>query len=60
MLVVHGSDDDVVAIQQGRSSARLLERHGVTTRFVETEGGHHLGTVAVDALDDWLDRLGST
>jgi len=59
VLVVHGSDDEVVAIQQGRSSARLLERHGVTTRFVEAEGGHHLGTVAVDALVDWLDDLGS-
>jgi phospholipase/carboxylesterase len=57
VLVVHGTDDEVVAIQQGRSTARLLERQGVSTRFVETEGGHHLGAVAVAALGDWLDSL---
>ncbi|MGZ4706416.1 MAG: alpha/beta hydrolase [Acidimicrobiales bacterium] len=58
VLVVHGTDDEVVAVQQGRSTARLLERHGVATRFVETEGGHHLGAAAVGALGDWLDELG--
>ncbi len=32
-LVVHGSDDDVVAVQQGRSVARLLERKGVPVDY---------------------------
>ena len=57
VLVVHGVDDEVVAIQQGRSAARLLERNGVATRFVETEGDHHLGTVAVTVLADWLNTI---
>ena len=57
VLVVHGSDDEVVAIQQGRSSARLLERNGVETRFVETGGGHALDAAAVAALGDWLALL---
>jgi phospholipase/carboxylesterase len=54
-LVVHGDDDPVVPVQQGRSAARYLERHGVTVRYVEHEGGHHLGPVAVADLADWLE-----
>lgn len=57
VLVVHGADDDVVAVQQGRSVARLLERKGVPVRYVELEGDHHLGTPAVDALAAWLPEL---
>ena len=53
-LVVHGADDEVVAVQQGRSAARYLDRHGVTTRFVELPGDHHLGAEAIDELGAWL------
>jgi len=56
-LVVHGADDDVVAVQQGRSVARLLERRGVAVDYVEVDGDHHLGAVAVDALGAWLSAL---
>ncbi len=56
-LVVHGADDEVVAVQQGRSVARLLERRGVPVAYVEVDGDHHLGTIAVDALDAWLSAL---
>jgi len=54
-LVVHGEDDPVVPVQQGRSAARYLERHGVAVRYVEHPGGHHLGATAVGDLADWLD-----
>jgi predicted esterase len=54
VLVVHAGNDEVVAVQQGRSSARLLERHGAPVRLVETDEGHRLGPVAVAALRDWL------
>lgn len=56
-LVVHGADDEVVVVQQGRSVARLLERKGVPVDYVEVEGDHHLGIVAVDALGTWLAEL---
>lgn len=55
VLVVHGADDDVVAVQQGRSAARYLERQGVSVRYVELPGGHHLGTEAVDQVARWLE-----
>jgi predicted esterase len=56
VLIVHGVDDGVVAVQQGRSAARFLERHGVSVRYVEEPGGHHLGVTAVDELVHWIDR----
>jgi predicted esterase len=55
VLVVHGADDEVVIVQQGRSSARYLERHGVTVEYVELDGDHHLGRPAIDAIGRWLE-----
>ena len=57
-LIVHGDDDDVVIVQQGRSGARLLERHGVPVTYVEvTGGGHHLGQAADAPVVAWLSQL---
>ena len=56
-LVVHGDDDEVVIVAQGRSAARTLERHGVAVTYVELAGGHHLGTVGDDEVAQWLHRL---
>ena len=44
VLLVHGRDDDVVAIEQGRSTHRVLERSGVDVTWIEIEAGHDLGT----------------
>ncbi len=54
---MHGTDDDVVIVQQGRSAARLLERHGVAVTYVELPGGHHLGDAADARVAAWLEGL---
>jgi phospholipase/carboxylesterase len=54
VLVVHGADDEVVIVQQGRSAARFLKRHGVTVDYVELPGGHHLGPPADAVVAHWL------
>ena len=57
-LIVHGGEDDVVIVQQGRSGARLLERQGVPVTYVEvTGGGHHLGEAADTQVAAWLVQL---
>ena len=56
-LVVHGDDDEVVIVQQGRSAARTLERHGVAVTYVELSGGHHLGPESDAHVATWLERL---
>jgi phospholipase/carboxylesterase len=53
-LLTHGRDDDVVPVQQGRSAARVLERHGVDATFVEIDAGHDLGHFPVDEAARWL------
>jgi len=54
VLVVHGIDDEVVAAQHGRSTARFLERNGVSVDYLELPGGHHLGSPAASAVSSWL------
>jgi phospholipase/carboxylesterase len=56
-LIVHGDDDEVVIVQQGRSGARMLERHGVPVTYVELPGGHHLGAAADSRVASWLEQL---
>lgn len=60
VLLVHGEDDEVVPIMQGRGVRRVLERHGVEVTWVEHAGGHGLEEPrALAALDRWLTGLRS-
>jgi dipeptidyl aminopeptidase/acylaminoacyl peptidase len=43
VLLVHGSADRVVPVEQSRDMAKALQREGKSVRYVELEGGdHHL------------------
>jgi len=44
-VLVHGVDDLVVPVQQGRSAARVLERAGLDVELVEVPTGHDLATL---------------
>jgi predicted esterase len=57
VLVVASIDDQVVAVQQGRSAARWLERAGVDVSLVELDGDHRVGPDALAAVRSWLDKL---
>ena len=58
VLVSHGEADEVVAIQQGRSVARTLERAGLAVTFREHEGlGHELEPAYLDDVRAWLTGL---
>jgi predicted esterase len=54
-LLVHGTNDDVVPVEQGRSVRRLLERRGVDVGWNEIDAGHALGPLA-EAARPWLGR----
>jgi phospholipase/carboxylesterase len=54
VLLSHGTHDDVVPVQQGRSVARVLERHGVDVELVEVDAGHALADFPVDEALRWL------
>jgi predicted esterase len=54
VLLVHGRDDEVVPVEQGRSVERLLTRHDADVTWLEIDGGHELGPL-LDAARPWLD-----
>ena len=45
VLLVHGRDDEVVAVEQGRSAHRVLERSGVDVTWIEIDAAHELGAL---------------
>lgn len=53
VLLVHGSDDEVVPVQQGRSAHRVLDRHGIDVTWVEVPAGHDLPAL-LEPVRDWL------
>ncbi len=55
-LLAHGSSDDVVSVQMGRSAARALERAGAEVEWYEHPGGHELTRGILDASREWLAR----
>lgn len=61
VLLVHGTDDEVVPTPMGRSAARFLERSGLDVTWHELDGGHAVTDAALDAVSAWLrPRLDTT
>ncbi len=54
VLLVHGRDDEVVAVEQGRSTYRVLERSGLDVTWVEIDAGHDLAEL-LEAVPGWLE-----
>ncbi|MCC5953221.1 MAG: prolyl oligopeptidase family serine peptidase [Acidimicrobiia bacterium] len=60
ILVVHGTDDEVVDPMAGRAAARLLSRKGAAVVWHEVPGeGHHLGPDAAEVVTAWLAEVRS-
>jgi predicted esterase len=53
VLLVHGTEDDVVPLPQARSAARVLERHDVEVNLIEVPAGHDLSSLLAPAVT-WL------
>lgn len=56
VFVAHGTEDEDVPVQQGRSAARLLERNDALVTFVELPVGHEVDPF-LDDLATWLRSL---
>lgn len=54
VLLVHGRHDEVVPVEQGRSTHRVLERSGVDVTWIEIDAGHDLGAL-VATVPEWLE-----
>jgi predicted esterase len=58
VLLVHGTHDEVVPVEQGRSIERLLTRRGIDVTWHEIDAGHAIEPLA-EATRGWL-GLGSS
>jgi phospholipase/carboxylesterase len=54
VLLVHGVEDGVVPVAEGRSAARVLTRHGIAVDVVEHPNGHELASTPLGAIHDRL------
>lgn len=53
VLLVHGSEDEIVPIEQGRSAHRVLDRNGIDVSWIEVRTGHDLEALLAP-VKDWL------
>ena len=42
VLVVHGTDDEVIPVNEARRTRAVLEEHGIDTEYHEFSMGHHV------------------
>jgi len=57
VLLVHGTDDDVVPLAQGRGAQRALERQGVDVTWIEAPAAHDLAALLATAGGPLVDAL---
>jgi fermentation-respiration switch protein FrsA (DUF1100 family) len=53
LLVIHGTDDEIVAFSQGK---RLYERAGEPKRFIEVTGGRHVEAIGGHRFGDRYEK----
>jgi phospholipase/carboxylesterase len=56
VLVMHGSQDPMIAIERGRESRDALLPFGVSLSYREFEMGHEVGPEALRTLVEWLEE----
>lgn len=54
ILVVHGTQDEMVTIDRAYASIELLKQAGANVNFVEEEIGHKLGVQGMHALEEYF------
>jgi phospholipase/carboxylesterase len=57
VLVQHGSEDPMVAIERGRRTRDVLLGHGIEPAYHEYAMGHEIVPASLDDLRAWLDRV---
>jgi len=57
VLVQHGTEDPLIAVDKGRGLARTLEGHGVPVVYGEYPMGHQVALESVQQARAWLDAV---
>jgi phospholipase/carboxylesterase len=54
VLVVHGSEDEVVRVIEARRTRAILEEHGIDTAYHEFPMGHHVTDESLQTVKDFM------
>jgi len=56
VLIVHGSDDDVIPVLAARRARRILEDHGIEPEYQEFPMGHFVTPDSIAVVADFMRR----
>lgn len=54
VLLIHGTDDDVIPVVAAQRSRRVLEDHGIEPEYHEFAMGHHVTPESLEAVANFL------
>jgi phospholipase/carboxylesterase len=54
VLMVHGTEDDVIPLLEARRARAVLEEHGIDTDYREFPMGHHVTEESLAAVRDFM------
>jgi phospholipase/carboxylesterase len=54
VLIVHGTEDDVIPVLAARRARRVLEDHGVNVDYQEFPMGHQVSDESMAAVADFM------
>ncbi|HSY48636.1 MAG TPA: PHB depolymerase family esterase [Thermoanaerobaculia bacterium] len=56
VLLIHGTQDDMVPVLTARRTRHILEEHGLAPEYHEFPMGHHVTPESIDVVADFLRR----
>ena len=56
VLVIHGTRDNRISVEQARESREALRQYGVTLTYREFDMGHEIRQDALRVVQQWLDE----
>ncbi|MEA2165792.1 MAG: phospholipase/carboxylesterase [Thermoanaerobaculia bacterium] len=57
VLLIHGTQDDMIAVVNARRTRLILEEHGVRPEYHELPMGHHVTPESLDVVREFLRRI---
>jgi phospholipase/carboxylesterase len=57
VLIIHGSQDDVIPVLAARRARLLLGEHGIEPEYHEFGMGHHVTEESMAVVRDFLERV---
>lgn len=60
VLIVHGTDDDMIPVLAARRARRLLESHGIEPEYHEFAMGHHVTPESMEVVRDFIARAANS